>query len=440
MGSVAQRRVVITGLGLVSPLANRPQALYDALIASKSGVRLLDEVLSDYLPTLCAASAREFTGHIDDFGPLAKEHKKSIRKGLKVMCREIQMGVASAQLALLDAGMEPGGYDPDRAGVVFGSDYMMTRPEEFCDAIAGCLDEEGKFDYGRWSDQGMPHVAPLWLLKYLPNMPASHIAIYNELRGPSNSITHREASSNLSIAEAYTTVVRGAADVMIAGATGTRVHPMRAIHMVTEEQVASNGHVPAQASRPFDQNRSGQVLGEGSGAVMLELLSSAQARQATIYGEVVGYGSSAVLQRNSIARRDRALVNAARMALSSASMSAEQIGHVHAHGLSTRSSDIEESRAIQEVFGDRSRPVPVVAAKGNFGNLGAGGGAVELIASLLALRHGRLFPVLNYETPDPDCPVSVVRAGEDVDAGSSVLNLNVTPQGQAAALVVRKVA
>ena len=438
MVSSAERRVVVTGVGVISPLGNSKESLWDALVSNRSGVGALTGVPTDYLPTSYAAEAHGFSGHIDDFGPLEKAQKKNIRKGLKLMCREVQMGVAAAQRALSDAGLRPELYDPDRTGVVFGADYMMTRPEEFVEGIRNCLVEASDFDSSRWAEDGLPKVEPLWLLKYLPNMPASHMAIYNDLRGPSNSITLREASANLSLAEAYCTIRRGAADIMIAGATGTRVHPMRTVHVATQEELAVNGSDPAKMSRPFDLNRTGLVLGEGAGAVVLEELETAQARGATILSEVAGYSSSSVLDHDSVAHCDAALRNVMILALKSAGMSPDGIGHLHAHGLSTRQSDIDESRAIVDVFGDRKSPVPVVAAKSYFGNLGAGGGVVELIASLLAIQHGTLFPVLNYETPDPECPISVVKPGSELDPGTSVLNVNVTPQGQASSVLVRK--
>ena len=283
----------------------------------------------------------------------------------------------------------------------------------------------------------MSQVTPLWLLKYLPNMPASHIAIYNDLRGPSNSITMREASSNLSVAEAYCTIQRGAADVMLAGATGTRLHAMRRIHITTQEQLGNGYADPTRVSRPFDLNRTGLVLGEGAGAVILEERERAAARGANIYGEVVGYGSSFVPPRDSSGNIAQALQQAIEMACRSSDMKPEEIGHIHAHGLSTHSSDREEAQGIQAVFGEDNSTPPVVAAKSHFGNLGAGSGTVELIASLAAIRQQKLFPVLNYETPDPACALSIVSHDDVVDAGTSVLNLNFTPQGQASALLVK---
>ncbi|HUY36070.1 MAG TPA: beta-ketoacyl-[acyl-carrier-protein] synthase family protein [Pirellulales bacterium] len=428
---------MITGWGVISPLGNTPDALWEALQARRSGVALMTSLPLTALPTSIAAEAREFTGHIDDFGPLEGDQKKSVRKGLKVMCREAQMGVAAAQCALADAGFALGKHDPERCGVVYGADYMISAPEELNSSVAACLTNGHGFEFARWASEGMGKMNPLWLLKYLPNMPASHIAIYNDLRGPNNSITHREAAANLAVGEAFRVIARGHAELMIAGATGTRVHPMKAVHAVFEEELAINGREPQCLSRPFDLARGGMVLGEGAGAIVLEELASARARGATIRGEVVGFGSSSVADRDLAPRRDAALANAMRAALRDAGATPGDVGHLHAHGLATRRSDAEEARAIREVFGARADSLPVTAAKSYFGNLGAGGGLVELVASTLALQHGSLFPILNYETPDPECPIVAVTKA-DVPSGDSFLNLSVTPQGQASCVMVRR--
>jgi 3-oxoacyl-[acyl-carrier-protein] synthase II len=211
---------------------------------------------------------------------------------------------------------------------------------------------------------------------------------------------------------------------------------MKTVHVLQQEEVAVGNGDPAKISRPFERHRTGMVLGEGAGTVVLEELASAQARGATIYAEVVAGASSTVADRNLVAHRDRAMANALAATLSNARLKPEDIGHLHAHGLSTRSGDIEEAWAIGQVFGDRRHPLPVAAAKSYFGNLGAGSGLVELVASVMALGHGRLFPILNYDDPDPECPIAgVTQAG--ADPGSSFVNLNVTPQGQASAVLVR---
>lgn len=436
MSRSSSRRVVITGLGLVSPLGSTTAELWDGLSTGKSAVAPLQAFDASALPTSFAAEARQFTGDVANFGGLEGDMKKAVRKGLKVMCRECQMGVAAALRAIENSGLTIGQFDPERAGVDFGSDYMLTEPDEFTSGVRQCAGDARKFELGRWGGEGMRQVTPLWLLKYLPNMPACHIAIYWDLRGPNNSHTLREASSNIAIGEALRTIVRGSADIMIAGATGTRVHLMRTVQLVQQEEVAGNGAAPDHVSRPFDRDRHGMALGEGAGAVVLEELETARSRGANILGEVVGFGSSSVASRGFVAQRGQALQNSMLMALRDAEMSPDDVGHVHAHGLSTRSCDREEAQAIRAVFGARADELPVVAAKSNFGNLGAAGGAVELIASLLALREGRLFPVLNYDTPDPECPIRPVTDAA-APAGQTFLNLNVTPQGQAACLAVR---
>ena len=199
-------------------------------------------------------------------------------------------------------------------------------------------------------------MSPLWLLKYLPNMPASHLAIYNDLRGPNNSLTLREAAANVAVGEAFQIILRGSADAMLVGATGTRLHSMKIVHALQQEELACGNGDPAAVSRPFDRDRTGMVLGEGAGAVMLEELGQAQARGATIYGEVLAAASSSVVARKP--RRPPRPGHHQRAAGRAAGRPAapEQVGHLHAHGLSTRSCDVEEARAIHEVFGGRRKP------------------------------------------------------------------------------------
>jgi 3-oxoacyl-[acyl-carrier-protein] synthase II len=246
----------------------------------------------------------------------------------------------------------------------------------------------------------------------------------------------REASSNLAIGEAYHTILRGHADAMLAGATGTKIHPARTLHVVTQEEIAVGNGDPTRLSRPFDLDRTGAVMGEGAAAIMLEELESATARGAKIYGEVIGASASAAADRRGTGQIRTAVRNVLRMALENSGLSPDAVGHVNAHGVASRRFDAEEAQAIAEVFASRHTPVPVVAAKSYFGNLGAAGGLVELIASLLALQNGRLFRTLNYETPDADCPVNIVTQDE-APAGKVFVSVNFSPQGQASAVVVR---
>jgi len=437
MADLNSRRVVVTGLGQVSPLGNSVEELWEALTNGKSGVRPITSIPTDHFRAPYGGECIDFTGDIENFGELDKQTRRNIKKGLRVMCREIQLGVAVAQHALRDAKLQMGDYDPERTGIVYGSDYIMTLPEEFLDGIQNCLDQNQQFDFNRWAEDGLPKVSPLWLLKYLPNMPASHIAIYNDLRGPNNSLTVREASSNLAIGEAFCTIMRGDADIMIAGATGSRVHPLRTIHVTLQEELADAKMKPAEACRPFDQDRCGMVIGEGAGALVLEELNSAQQRGVPILAEVIGHNSSTVIERDGTAQCGQALAHALRLALRNANLAPEELGHIHAHGISTQLGDQQEAKAIEQELGKHREQVPVVAAKSYFGNLGAASGLVEVISSITAMQKNQLFPILNYQTPDPECPLNAVRDLQQ-PAGSSFLNLNVSPQGQASAVVLKQ--
>ena len=161
--------------------------------------------------------------------------------------------------------MRSGKIDPDRIGISYGTDYMLSLPEEFNEGIRQCVNGDGRFEFPRWGLEGLPKMSPLWLLKYLPNMPASHVAIFNDLRGPSNSLTFREAGSNLAIGEAYQIIRRGHADAMVCGATGTRLHAMKILHAFSQEEVACGNGDPTKVSRPFDRNVAGWCWAKAPG-------------------------------------------------------------------------------------------------------------------------------------------------------------------------------
>jgi 3-oxoacyl-[acyl-carrier-protein] synthase II len=435
---MSDRRVVVTGIGVVCPLGITTEELWSGLVSGRSGVGPISQFSSAGLPLHHAAEALCFSGKIEEFGSLDGERKKAIRKGLKVMCRESQMAVAAAQRALHDAGDAPAHHPPERFGCVFGSDYMLTLPEDFTSGVAACRAPDGSFDFNRWATDGMPLLNPLWLLKYLPNMPASHIAIYNDLRGPSNSLTVREAAGHLAVGEACVTIQRGMADIMVAGATGTRVHPMKTVHALQTEQVAlpeSDADDPTRWSRPFDRHRRGMVLGEGAAVLILEELSHAERRGARIRAELVGHAAGAMVDRGGIGRRRAALGHVIRTTLKSARIDPADLGHIHAAGASTVTGDREEAAALGDGLGEASGRTPLVAGKSHFGNLGAGSGLVECIASILALEHGELFPLLNHESPDPECPVRAARRADP--AGTSFVSAAITPQGQAGGLAFR---
>ncbi|MBL8850003.1 MAG: beta-ketoacyl-[acyl-carrier-protein] synthase family protein [Planctomycetaceae bacterium] len=431
------RRVVITGLGVVSPIGLSPSGFWDALVGGHSGISRLAGDDPESRGPACGGAITAFQGRIEDFGELPDDLRKSLRKSLKVMNRETQLAVAAAQQAFRDSRLAPHSLEPDRCGVSFGAGYVGIRPDDFVSGVAKCRDAQGGPSLGEWGEKGLPEVHPLWLLTCLPNMPGCYIAMYNNFQGPNNTITLGDGAANLALLEAADLIRDGDADVMLAGGCGNQLDSCSLLHAVLDDDLARRGDDPAGILRPFDRDRIGSLPAEGAAAFVLEELQAARNRGATIYGEVLGGGASCVVERG-IPNRSAAMAHAMRSALSLAGLTAAEVSHVQAHGLSSRRVDLEEARAIQQVFaGDSS--VSVTAAKGHFGDAGAGAGALELAAGLLALRNGRLFPVLNCEHPDPDCGLELVH-DSDTAAGESFLKLSVTPQGQASALIVRAAA
>lgn len=381
--------------------------------------------------------ATDFQGTIQDFGELDSVRQKAIRKGLKLMCREIQMGVASAQRALQDAQIVPGSIDPDRTGVVFGCDHVVAHPEEFVSAYQACCSSDQNFSLAAWGDRGLSQITPLWLLKYLPNMPASHITIYNDLRGPNNSITHREVSGGLAIAEGAATILRGSAERMLVGATGSSVAPLRSLQSAFLGDIVMHGDDPARACRPFDADRQGMVFGEGAAALVLEDAEIAEKRGAKIYAEILSCGTATATHPNGAADLRQSVYLAARLALDRAGVAPNMIGHVNPHGLGTHEGDLQEAAAITRALQTSATETPVMALKGWFGNLGSAGGLVELIASILALEHNSLLPSLNCDQRDPECHINVTQSAS-AEAGQNVLKLSYSPYGQATAILASR--
>ncbi|MCP4784812.1 MAG: beta-ketoacyl-[acyl-carrier-protein] synthase family protein [Fuerstiella sp.] len=424
-----QTRIVITGLGAVCSAGRTADQLWTTLTRRKSGNNHTTTEVSEP-GRKGTPGVADFSGSIKDFGDLPDAKRKFIRKSLKLMNRETQMGVAAGQQALSDSGaLEP--YDPDRFGVCFGADNVSIMPSDFQRGIQACTSTDGNFEMERWGVDGLDEIAPLWILKCLPNMPACHLAIANDLRGPSNTITQRDVSANLAIAEACRSIRAGDADAVLVGGTGTTLTPFNYMHARMEDEVHENDAI----CRPFDRRRGGSASGEGAGAVVLEGMHSALRRNAHIYGEILGAASASFVGTAGQANCRRALTVALSQVLDRAGRTPSEIGHIHAHGLGTWASDVAEAQAIRDVWGQESAQTPVVAAKSHLANSAAGAGALELIASVLAMESGHLFPILNYETPDPSCPIHPV-VDYDTPAGGSFLNLNMFGRGLASCVAV----
>lgn len=414
--------VVITGVGIVSPIGIGRAAFWSSLIARSSGIRRLNAFD-------VAGTGFPFGGEVPDFDP--KDYVKP-RKSLKVMSREIQFGVVAASQAMCDAGLDAGAADPERLGVVFGADMMHCDLGEVANAYRRCT-AEGRFDLRLWGRCAMDEIYPLWMLKYLPNMPACHIAIAHDARGPNNSHSLGEASSLTAIAEAARIIERGAADVMIAGGASSRIHPILWARSPLLP-ISRREDDPTKVLRPFEAHRDGFVNGEGAGALILENRRHAEARGAKILARVAGSGGSFEPGSNGKPVRGDATRRAILAALCRAGLAPSELGHVNAHGLSTVVDDRAEAAAISELLGE----VPVTAPKSFFGNLGAGTGAVELAASVLALEAGEVPVTLNYEQADPACPVNVVHEQPLTDRPPTALVMNQSLMGQSVAMVIVK--
>jgi 3-oxoacyl-[acyl-carrier-protein] synthase II len=417
--------VVITGLGIVSPIGIGRDAFRASLLSGHSGVRLINSFDTSGLPV-------RFGAEVVDFDPKAYVRP---RKSLKVMSREIQLGFAAADLALAEAGIAPGQVEPDRFGVVFGAEMIYCDLSELEAIYRQCVVARpggGKeFDFTRWGDALKGEMYPLWLLRNLPNMVACHVAIVHDARGPNNTIGHSDVSGLLAMIEAVRVIERGAADVMIAGGVGARVNPT-AMSYRGDGDLSHRNENPAAASRPFDAGRDGLVNGEGAAAFVLESREYAARRGAAVFGRVISYASGHERPIPGKNFSGSSVRNVLTQALKRAELSASEIGHVNANGLSTIADDRYEAQAIRDVLGD----VPVTAPKSLFGHLGAGGANVELAASMVGLSDGTVSATLNYERPDPECPVNVVREEPLRSASKTVVKLSTSRLGYAAALVV----
>lgn len=412
--------VVITGLGVVSPIGVGTAAFWDALCSGRSGVRSWASVQGTGMPVTFAAQVADFD---------AKAYVTP-RKSLKVMCREIQMGFAAAVMALEDAQLRKEQTDPDRFGVIYAAEMFYGDLEELLDAYRNCM-VDGQFQFSLWGTRLLTDIFPLWMLKYLPNMVACHVGIAQDARGPNNSIVLGEASSLLALSECARVIERGHADVMIAGGTGSRLN-VPAMLFRGDSNLSHRADEPARASRPFDADRDGMVNGEGAAVVILERAAHARARGARPLARVLGHGSSFEAVHPNRPRTGDGMRRAIRVALASSQRNPHQLDHVNAHGISTRDDDRAEAEAIRDLLGE----IRVTAPKGFFGNLGAGGGMVELCASLAGLPHQLVPHTLNYETPDPACPVEVIRDTPARLEKPTFLAVNQSGTGQAAAVVV----
>jgi len=439
------RRAVITGLGVATPLGLDLVTFWDGLRAGRSGVRRLRNI--DIAPSFPLQIGAE----IDGFDPRAYLDKKD-RKRLPVMVRTFQLAVAAARMAMQHAGLTGENLDPARLGAVVGAGTIPSELVELgraSQATANC--KPMVVDVKKWGAEGLPLIPPMWMLHYIPNMLGCHVSMIHNAQGPSNTVTQTDIGSLLALGEAWRMIRHGKADAVLVGSADAKINAVTLVRQVLFAPLSQCQDEPAQASRPFDRQRDGIVLGEGGAMLVLEDLEHARRRGASILAEMTGFGAAfdrsvdrlvGRWPRGTPRERRQAypprggangIFRAVQAALDGAGITAADLDHVNAQGYSTIADDIWEAQSLAA----RLPGLPVFAAKSYFGSLGAGGGAVELAASLLAMQHGILPATLNYEEPDPDCPIPVSASAQPVRR-RHFLKIGFTELGQVAAVVCRK--
>lgn len=440
------RRVVITGLGPVTPIGVGAAPFWNALLEGASGIRRVRAFDPSRFDS-------QMAGEIDGV-EVGNYVPKSYRKAAKIMARDIVLAVAGAYEAVKDAGLRtkciiergeaaaPPNVDPTRIGANIGAGLICADLPELAAALYSAS-ENGEFSLARWGSEGMNNLTPLWLLKFLPNMLACHVTIVHDCQGPSNTITCGEASSHLAIGEAFRTIARGVEDVCICGGAESKDNAMALLRQSLGRRLSRRNDQPERACRPFAADRDGTVVSEGGGLVILEELEHAKARGAKIYAELVGFGASndacSPAQPSVPHPEGRGTLLAARKALRDAGIDAGQIDMVGAFGPGTLEHDRSEAAAIRSLLGERVSQVPVMAIKGGIGNNGAGSGAIDFIAAVLAMQNATIPPAINSAAADPDCGLKLV-AGKPIDARiDHALSIGYAMGGgQNAALVLRR--
>ena len=423
--------VVVTGMGVVSPVGIGCEDFFSALMDGRSGVGIVDAFADTDLPMRIGAPVTNFD---------AKLYVKP-RKALKIMCEPIKFGCAAAAMAAEQAGLKGtvsqdgetvSQVSPDRIATVLGTETFFADPAEVARVFRSCI-VDSDYQHDRWGEFAMREIQPLWMLKYLPNMAASHISISVDARGPSNSICQGAASGLLAVIEAASLIKRGAADVVLAGGTGSQMALTAMLYRGTD-LLSRRVHEPAAASRPFDANRDGMVVGEGAGVMVLESREHAAKRGAVPIAEFKGWSRVFCNPVGGLGgKKTEAIESSLTLALKNAGMTASDIGLVNATASGEVIGDQFEARAIRSVLGD----VPVTAHKSNFGNLGPGTSVVELIAGLMAIDRGQVPPTMNYDSPDEHCRVNVVTSAQQL-ASRAVIKTGFSATGQIASVVFNK--
>ncbi len=393
------RRVVITGIGVISPLGTGNEKNWAAITSGQCGLGKITRFDASELPTQIAGEVKDFNA--EDF--IAK-------KEIKKMDLFIQYGLAAAGIALEDSGLEINDENAERVGVLVGSGLGgLPAIEKYHNVLL---------------ERGYKKITPFFIPMLIINLAPGHISIKFGAKGPNLSSVSACATGTHSIGDAYHMIARGDADAMFAGGTESTITPLAIGGFNVMKALSTRNDDPQAASRPFEKNRDGFVMGEGAGILILEEYESAKKRGADIYCEIVGYGlSSDAFHLTQPAPGGEGAARCIKMALNGAGLNPEQVDYINAHGTSTYFNDLYETMAIKTVFGDYAQRVMISSTKGMTGHgLGAAGG-MEAAFSALVLKHGIVPPTINYEEPDPECDLDYVpNEARQVDCQVAISN------------------
>ncbi|MBW7957025.1 MAG: beta-ketoacyl-ACP synthase II [Deltaproteobacteria bacterium] len=378
------RRVVVTGIGITSPLGTGVEKNWEAVIQGRSGVREITRFDASNFPVKIA-------GEVPDFDPLPYIEKKEVKK----MDLFIQYAVAASQMAYEDSGYRITDENAEMAGVYIGA------------GIGGLPAIEHWFDVLK--EKGPDRITPFFIPMVIINLASGQVSIKLGAKGPNSCAVTACATGTHSIGDAARLIQTGMADVMVAGGAESTITPLCVAGFNAMKALSTRNGDPKGASRPFDKDRDGFVIGEGAGVVFLEELESARKRGARIYAEIAGYGLNADANHMTTpAPNGEGAARCMKMALRTAGLNPEDIGYVNAHGTSTYYNDLYETMAVKTVFGEHARKLAVSSTKGMTGHLLGAAGGIEAVFTALSLHHGVLPPTINYTTPDPECDLDYV--------------------------------
>jgi 3-oxoacyl-[acyl-carrier-protein] synthase II len=387
-----RRRVVVTGLGALTPVGNTAEELWSALREGRSGIGPITKFDTSEKDAQGAFKyATRIAGEVKNFDPLKYVDKKEARR----LDPFLQYAMACSVMAVEDAGLDTGKVDGTRFGVLIGS------------GIGGIQTLLSTYDTLR--EKGPDRVSPFFIPMMIVNMASGLVSMRFGAKGPNSAVITACATGNHAVGDAFRIIQHGDADLMIAGGSEAIIIPLTIAGFCAMKAMSTRNDEPTKASRPFDANRDGFVCGEGGGVVVLESLEHALRRDARIYAEIVGYGMTG--DAHHMTAPDPEGDGAARAmeaALRDAALEGPEVGYVNAHGTSTPYNDKFETIAIKRVFGDHARRLAVSSTKSMTGHLLGAAGGVEAIATVLALHQGILPPTINYETPDPDCDLDYI--------------------------------